>query len=53
MIYCCKHCGFLFHRYGAVQKCPACESLDIRPATEEEAEQFYQKLGGAPLPKGE
>lgn len=53
MVYCCKQCGFLFHRYGSVQTCPACESPDIRPATEEEAKQFYHQLEGTSLPKGE
>lgn len=51
MIYCCKQCGFLFHRYGDVQGCPACEHLDIRPATEEEEKRFYQQLEGTPLRK--
>lgn len=53
MVYCCKHCGFLFHRYGSVQICPACEQPDIRPATEEESKGFYEQLKGATLPKGE
>lgn len=53
MVYCCQQCGFLFHRYGSVQKCPACEHLDIRPATREEAERLHQLPEGTPLPKGE
>lgn len=53
MIYICKHCGFLFHRYGSVQMCPACEHLDIRPATEEERTRFDQQMEGVSLPKGE
>ena len=53
MIYCCKQCGFLFHRYGSVQMCPACERPDIRPATEGEIKRFYEQLEGAPLLEGE
>lgn len=53
MIYACKRCGFLFHRYGDVEGCPACERPDIRPATEEEEERFYQQLEGTPITKGE
>lgn len=53
MVYYCEQCGFLFHRYGAVQGCPACEHPDIRPATEEENKRFYEQLEGTPLPEGE
>lgn len=53
MVYTCKHCGFLFRRYGSVQMCPACEHPGIRLATEEEEKRFYQQLEGTPLPKGE
>lgn len=53
MVYYCKQCGFLFRRYGSVQRCPACERLDIRPATEEERTRFDQQMEGEPLPKGE
>lgn len=53
MIYTCKQCGFLFHRYGSVQMCPACEHPDIRPATQEETERFHQQMEGMSLPKGE
>lgn len=51
MVYICNHCGFLFHRYGSVQMCPACECLDIRPATEEETKRFYQWMESEPPPE--
>lgn len=53
MVYYCERCGFLFHRYGAVQKCPACEDQNIRLATPAEGARFNQQLEGKPLPKGE
>lgn len=53
MVYTCKHCGFLFRRYGSVQMCPACEHPGIRPATEEETRRFYQQMKSEPLPEGE
>lgn len=53
MIYICKHCGFLFYRYGSVQMCPACEHPDIRPATEDEGVRLDQQMEGESLPKGE
>lgn len=53
MTYCCEHCGFLFARFGAVEKCPVCEQPDIRPATAEEDARFSQQLEGKALPKGE
>lgn len=53
MVYHCEQCGFLFRRYGDVRGCPACEHQDVRPATEEENQQFYRRLEGSSLPKGE
>ena len=42
--YCCESCKFLFVRAGAVEKCPLCESYNVRPATEEEAETLQEQL---------
>lgn len=53
MTYCCERCGFLFIRFGPVQRCPSCEQPDIRTATSEEAVRLHQQLEGSPLPKGE
>lgn len=53
MVYRCKCCGFLFHRYGCVRMCPACECPDLRPATVEESKQFYERLEGTSIRKGE
>jgi len=42
MIYCCeiKECGFLFKRYGLVDKCPDCGSPKIRHADKQEQTEY-------------
>ena len=42
MIYVCENCKFLFERQGEVFHCPGCGSGHIRPADEEERQQYIK-----------
>ena len=44
MIYACDHCHFLFFRTSPVQQCPDCGKENIRPATQEEIQEFEQRI---------
>lgn len=39
-VYHCTNCHFTFKREGEVTTCPDCGKPDIRPATEQEIEDF-------------
>ena len=44
MIFCCDHCLFLFSRTVQPEQCPDCGKYRVRPATEEEEEEFKRRL---------
>lgn len=44
MIYACDLCHFLFERKSEPEQCPDCGKYAIRPATEEERQEFTQRM---------
>ncbi len=43
MIYACDYCHFLFSRVSPIEKCPDCGKENIRPAMQEEVEEFNER----------
>ncbi len=44
MIYVCEHCHFLFSRVAEPEQCPDCGKYAVRPAAEEEQEEYKKRL---------
>ena len=44
MVYVCDYCHFLFSRIASVDRCPDCGKENIRPATQEEIQEFEQRV---------
>ena len=44
VVYACDLCHFLFERLGEPEQCPDCGKYAIRPATEEERQEFLQRM---------
>lgn len=40
MVYACGQCHFLFSRVSPIARCPDCGKENIRPATQEEIQEF-------------
>ena len=43
MIYACDACHFLFKRVGEPEQCPDCGKYSIRPANEQEKQEFLNR----------
>lgn len=43
MIYACDMCKFLFKRVSEPEQCPDCGKYNIRPATNEEVDEFNNR----------
>ena len=44
MIFTCDNCGFIFSRSEETEQCPDCGKYEVRPANEEEQEEFAQRM---------
>ena len=44
MIYACDSCHFLFSRTASAKQCPDCGKESIREATQEEIQEFEQRI---------
>ena len=44
MIFTCDNCGFIFSRSEEAEQCPDCGKYEVRPANEEEQEEFAQRM---------
>ena len=44
MIYACDSCHFLFSRVSPAEQCPDCGKESIREATQDEAQEFEQRM---------
>ena len=44
MIYACDNCHFVFSRVGHMEQCPDCGKFTVRPANEDETEEFKRHL---------
>ena len=44
MIYACDSCHFLFSRVSPTEQCPDCGKESIREATQEEIQEFEQRM---------
>lgn len=47
MVFACDTCYFLFSRTVEPEQCPECGKYTVRPATEEEQEEFQRRLEDA------
>lgn len=47
MIYACDHCHFIFSRASEPEQCPDCGKYTVRLATEEEQNEFEERLNNA------
>lgn len=50
MIYACDACYFLFERIGQTEQCPDCGKYRVRPANEQEIEEFKNRKKKSELP---
>ena len=50
MIYACDACYFLFERTGETEQCPDCGKYRVRPANEQEIEEFKNRKKKSELP---
>lgn len=44
MIYACDLCHFLFERRSEPEQCPDCGKYAVRPATEEERQEYLRRI---------
>ena len=44
MIFTCDNCGFMFSRSEETDQCPDCGKYEVRPANEEEQEEFATRM---------
>lgn len=44
MILTCDNCGFIFSRSEETEQCPDCGKYEVRPANEEEREEFATRM---------
>ena len=44
MIFTCDNCGFIFSRSEETEQCPDCGKYEVRPASEEEQQEFAQRM---------
>lgn len=44
MIFTCDNCGFIFSRSEEAEQCPDCGKYEVRPANEEEQEEFATRM---------
>ena len=44
MILACDNCGFIFSRTEETEQCPDCGKYEVRPANEEEQQEFAQRM---------
>lgn len=44
MIFTCDNCGFIFSRREETEQCPDCGKYEVRPANEEEQEEFATRM---------
>lgn len=44
MIFTCDNCGFIFSRSEETEQCPDCGKYEVRPANEEEQEEFATRM---------
>jgi len=48
MVYACDHCHFLFKRVSKPEQCPDCGKYAVRPATDAETKEFFERLSTKP-----
>ena len=46
MIFTCDNCHFIFSRVSEPEQCPDCGKYTVRPASEEEQQEFKDRLAG-------
>jgi len=44
MVFTCDNCGFIFSRSDEAEQCPDCGKFAVRPATEDEQEEFEHRM---------